>query len=339
MVVEPLGIDGTVTYNGLFLEHTWPEIREFFNFDLVSGDVEGSLEYAAALDDGGLSARIEDFQCRINDVALEMRDDGMRVLEVPSATVTGGKVLWPEAVIGAAEVKVEGPTARTWIEPDGTLGVMELMPKTAEEQVLEKARDVESKMHWTLDVKRFELAGASAEVEDRTLDIPQLVTVSDAALVLTDILTEQGARWGLEASALIAGSGRGTAGGEVSAMPAFADLEVGIEGLELGDLGGHIEQLAPIDLREGTVRSAGRLRFAPDERGIGPHLRGQLRHRPHRSRGNRGRFAAPRVGVGGSRTASGPPSRRLRCGSPRSTSTAPASTSWSRPKARSTCWS
>ncbi len=265
VVVEPLGIDGTMTYNGLFLEHTWPEIRELFNFDLVSGDAEGSLDYAAALDEAGLSARIENLQCRINNVVLEMREDGTRVLEVPAIAVTGGKVLWPEAVIGAAEVKVEGATARTWIEPDGTLGVLELMPRSAEEQVLEKAREVEAKMHWTLDVKRFELSGASAEVEDRTLDTPQLVTVSDAALVLTDILTEEGARWGVEASALIAGSGRGTARGEVSAMPAFADLEVGIEGLELGDLGGHIEQLVPIELREGTVRSAGRLRFAPDE--------------------------------------------------------------------------
>ena len=266
VVVDPLGVDGTVTFNGLFLEHTWPEIRELFNFDLVSGNMEGSLEYAAALDESGLSARVENLRCRIQDVALEMRDDGTKVLEVPSIAVTGGKVLWPEAVIGAAEVKVEGPIARTWIEADGTLGVTELMPKTAEERVLEKARDVESKMHWILDVGRFELAGARAEVEDRSLENPQLVTISDASLVLTDILTREGARWGLDASALIANSGLGTASGEVSAMPAFADLEVAIEGLELGDLGGHIEQLLPIELREGTVRSAGRLGFAPDDR-------------------------------------------------------------------------
>ncbi|HSN57606.1 MAG TPA: DUF748 domain-containing protein, partial [Candidatus Sulfomarinibacteraceae bacterium] len=262
VTVEPLGIDGSVSFSGLFLEYTWPEIKDLFNFDLVSGSIEGRLEYAAAIDDGGLRASVGNADVSIGNLVLEMRDDGTKVLELPSVKVAGGTVRWPEAVIGADEIVVERPVARTWIEPDGTPGLLELMPRAAEEQIVEEAREIEARMHWVLDVGRFELAGARAEVEDRTLPEPQLITVDDTSLVLTDILTKEGARWGLEASALLAGSGRGTASGEVGAMPPFADLEVGLEGLEIGDLGGHIEQLAPIELRQGTVRSAGRLRFA-----------------------------------------------------------------------------
>lgn len=262
VVVEPLGIDGSVSWTRLALEDGWPEIKELFNFDLTGGSVDGRFEYAASLDERGLSARVENFGCTLTGLALEMRNTGARVLELPSVTVAGGKMLWPEAVIGADEIVVDGPVARTWIEPDGTPGVLELMPRAAEEKVVEEAREIEEKMHWVLDVGRFELVDARAEVEDRSFAEPVLLTVSEASLILADVLTEEGARWGFDASALIAGSGRGTARGEVSAMPPLADLEVGLEGLEIAAFRSYIEEIAPIDLRAGTVRSAGRLHVA-----------------------------------------------------------------------------
>ncbi len=98
VVVEPLGVDGTVAYNGLVLEYTWPEIEDRFNFDLASGSVEGRFNYAAALDEDGLSARIESADLELNELVLEMRSDDTRVLELPSVVVAGGSVRWPEAV-------------------------------------------------------------------------------------------------------------------------------------------------------------------------------------------------------------------------------------------------
>lgn len=270
VVVEPLGVDGTVEWTGAFLEMVWPEIKELFNFDLVGGRVEGRFAYAATLDDSGLRAGIENADLSLRDLALAMRDDGTRVLELPLVTIDGGTIRWPEAVIGARTVVVERPVARTWIEPDGTPGVLELMPRAAEQRVEAEARELEARMHWVLELGRFELVGARAEVEDRSAGEPIMLSIDEASLALTDIITREGARWGLEASALLMGSGRATAKGEVSVMPVFADLQVGLDGLEIGVLRGYIERFAPIELRSGTVRSAGRMRFEPA--GQGPDL-------------------------------------------------------------------
>ncbi len=266
VVVEPLGVDGRVEWTGAFLELAWPEIKELFNFDLVGGRVEGRFDYAAALDERGLRASVENADISLRDLALDMRSDGARVLELPSVNVTGGAIRWPEAVIGAESVVVERPVARTWIGPDGTPGVLELMPRAAEQRVEARARELEARMHWVLDLGRLELAGARAEIEDRTMGEPILHRIDEASLVLTDILTRDGARWGIEASALVNASGRGTVKGEVSAVPLFADLEVGLQGLEIGGLRGYVERFAPIELRSGTVRSAGRLHVEPDGR-------------------------------------------------------------------------
>lgn len=276
VVVEPLGIDGTVEWTGAFLEMAWPEIKELFNFDLVGGRVEGRFDYAAALDDSGLRASVENADVSLRDLALDMRNDGVRVLELPAVKVTGGTIRWPEAVIGAEAVVVERPVARTWIEPDGTPGVLELMPRAAEQRVEAEARELEARMHWVLELGRFELTGARAEIEDRSMGEPILHRIDEASLVLTDILTRDGARWGLEASALLLGSGRTTARGEVSAMPVFADLEVGLEGLEIGSLRRYLERIAPIELRSGTVRSSGRLRFEPAGQGSDLGFEGSL---------------------------------------------------------------
>ncbi len=128
VVVEPLGLDGTVTIDALFLEYAWPLLKPYFEFDLVGGSAGGRFDYAVELRDDGLHATISDFDYRVENLELKLRDHDTNLLEVPLITISDGSLVWPEAKVGASSVVVEGADAFLWLESDGTPNWAGLVP-------------------------------------------------------------------------------------------------------------------------------------------------------------------------------------------------------------------
>ncbi len=268
VVVEPFGLDGTVTIDALFLEYAWPLLKPYFEFDLGGGQAGGRFDYSIALADDGLHATISGFDYRVENLEVTPRDQDVTVLEVPMLTITGGGLVWPEAHLTAAEVTVQGAEAFLWLEPDGTPSWEELVPKQTQEQVAKTYHQVEEAFPWEIDVGRFEISNASADFEDRTFDEPVRLRVENANLALTDIVTGPGHRWGLAASAMLFGEAAATADGFVGTGPMRLETAVGVEGLDLGHLRAYIERVAPLELRAGVLESKGTVTVDPE--GDGP---------------------------------------------------------------------
>jgi len=257
VVVEPLGLEGTVEFESIHLNHAWPALQPFFEFAVVDGIVGGAFKYSVFVADDGLHARIHELNVDTDSIEVTAGSSDATVLKIASANITDAAVSWPEAIVRGAAVVVEGAEAFQWIRPDGTPSWDKLVPKETREHVVKRYRQIEEAFPWDIALERFEINGATARVEDRSFPETEELFVTDANIEFSDIKSGPGHRWGISASAMLLGEAEATARGQVTTGPMGLELEVGLDELDLGRFQPYIERLAPLELRAGKVETRG----------------------------------------------------------------------------------
>jgi hypothetical protein len=86
-------------------------------------------------------------------------------------------------------------------------------------------------------------------------------------MMVTDISSEPGARWGLDASAALAGEAPASATGTLTARPFTVDAEVGVEDLELAQFQPYVGKFVPVELEAGQLTASGKAHLEPSEEG------------------------------------------------------------------------
>ena len=268
VVVEPLGLEGTIEIEKISLDHAWEALQPFFKFKVVDGVAGGRFSYKIFIEDDGPHALIHEANYLVEGIEVTAGSSTETVLKVESVTTSDVSVAWPEARVRGSSIVVEGAEAFQWIRPDGTPSWDALVPEETQERTVEIYREVEEAFPWDIAVDRFEIRGATARVEDRTFPEPLQLTVEEANLVLTDIATGPGHQWGLSASAKPMGDGMAKLEGSVGMIPIRAETEVSVEGLNVGHIQPYLERIAPLDLRAGVLDTKGTA--IVDPKGEGP---------------------------------------------------------------------
>jgi hypothetical protein len=134
VVIEPLGLH--VTAEGISLTQSWPLLETYFRFDVAEGHGSGRFDYSIELRSDSLHVRLSDLDARAEGLALTLRASDTCVLNVPLVVVTDRSLALPEAEVGIAEVLVHGAAASVWLEPDGTLSLLDLVPEETRTQVV-----------------------------------------------------------------------------------------------------------------------------------------------------------------------------------------------------------
>jgi hypothetical protein len=260
VVVEPLGLNGTLTLEDNQIASSWRAVAHLFEFDLTSGVLSFDLGYQIGLEEDGPHLVVDNANVHITDFAFKSDLHDEELLTVDDIRVAGAHLEWPEQNVAGDSIVITGATAFGWIEPDGTPNWDVLVPEESQEQIVETYQTLEERIHATAKLGRFELRDAGAEFEDRTFSPPVRFMVHDADLAVTDITTEHGTTWPFEATAGFAESATGTARGSVGASPVSFEAEVGLENLELAKYQPYVAKIAPLDLRAGVLRVAGTAR-------------------------------------------------------------------------------
>ncbi len=276
LVVEPFGINGTAALEGISLAHPWEAIREKFEFDVVSGTASGELSYSAHLEADGLHVTVTDFDSRVQELAIKLRDSEVDVLEMPSLVVAGGHFLWPDGRVGAAVVTVDGAKALGWLGADGTPAWQSLIPEDTRVHVKKVYKDVSEAAAWVASVDRFEIISSSARYEDRTFDPPVELWVEEANLVLTDVITEPEREWGLSGSVQLFGESPTDAEGFFQMEPLHLEAQVNVNDLDISRAQPYVARFAPVRLLSGTMSSSVKGILSPGGEGPLAQVTGQL---------------------------------------------------------------
>ena len=265
VVVEPFGLEGELSIDKIIAENLWPAIGHKFELGLRGGEIATSLRYRIWLADEGPGLHVEDLEAQISEVAVVTADAEAELLQASSIAVSGGSMLWPEALFETESVVVESAAASLWLESDGTPVWRTLVPEETRQELIDLWKELNEKYSPVAELHRFEVMDATASFEDRTFDEPVRVDLSDASVVVTEISSEPGSEWGLEASATLAGGGPGSATGTLMADPLTLEAEVEVEGLELAQFQPYIARFVPLELRAGMMTASGQAKVAPSE--------------------------------------------------------------------------
>ncbi|HSL19792.1 MAG TPA: DUF748 domain-containing protein [Methylomirabilota bacterium] len=269
VVVEPLGLAGTLSLENASLARLWEAVGYLFEFDLHRGDLDLELEYTVGLEDDGLHLTVAGLDLGMTGFGLQWRGHDVELLGVETIDLRGGRLEWPEQVVAAETVIVDGATAFAWLNEDGTGSWADLVPEPTRKQIVEVYRTLEERLQVRAELARFELRGVAARFEDRTFATPIRFAADDVDLVVTDITTEHGTTWPVQASATLAESARGTVKGAFGASPLAVDVEVGLEGLDLARYQPYVARFAPLDLGAGVLEVAGVARASQEPGGAG----------------------------------------------------------------------
>jgi hypothetical protein len=219
---------------------------------------------------------VSNAELRVTDFELDERGTDADLLKADSVVVSGLKATWPEQRVEASSLMVDGASAHVWIEPDGTPSWEKLVPEPTREEVVKAYEYMDERVDIDAVLDRFEVRNASATFEDRTFPEPARIEIADAALVLTDVASQPGSEWGLEASALIGGEALASAKGTFVAAPLILDTEVGLEKLELSQFQAYVARVAPLDLRAGLLTTSGRAQVSPSKEALNITFEGEL---------------------------------------------------------------
>ncbi|MEE4273649.1 MAG: DUF748 domain-containing protein [Thermoanaerobaculales bacterium] len=262
IVVEPLGLRGTLTVENNRAGGNWEAVAHLFEFALTNGVVDLEFDYQIGLEEDGLHLVLDDANVRVTDLGFKSDFHEEELLKVDDIHVTGGRLKWPEQDIAAESIVIVGASAFGWIEPDGRPNWEVLVPEPTRDQIVETYQTLEEKIHATARLGRFELRDAGAEFEDETASPPVRFEVHDVNLVVTDITTEEGSTWPLKAAITLEGEALASASGYVGVSPIDAEVDVMLEGLDLSKYRGYVAQFAPLDLRAGVLSVAGVVKAA-----------------------------------------------------------------------------
>ena len=276
LVVEPFGLDGSVSLEGGQLDNLWRAVAEKFQFDLNGGQMDAKIVYSATMQDDGPHLKIRDSSFVVSDLHVAEVASDTEILTVDKVDISGVFGEWPEQRVSADSVVVDGAFAQAWIEPDGTPSWEAWVPAPTRDEVVEAYKFVNERVDFEASLARFELRNAGAAFENRSLPDAAKVEVSEAGVSVTDISTKPDSSWGLAASAALAGESRVSATGTFVAIPISLDAEVGLENLELSQFQAYVAQAAPLDLRAGVLSASGQAHVATTEDGNDVSFAGEL---------------------------------------------------------------
>ena len=275
VVVEPLGLDGSLKLDNMVLTNAWPLIREKFEFDLAGGNLSASLQYHIRLENDELKLQIEGSGFQLTELSLRTRDNA-DLATIGSVTASGLEAAWPELTVRVESLVVDRATAQVWIEADGTPSWADLVPKQTQDRIVETYKKVKEQVDVDAKLDRFEISNASASFENRTFAEPHRIEVADVQLALKDVSSEPESQWDLVASAAIAGESRASIKGFFVALPVTLDAQVGLENLELSQFQAYVEKVAPLRLLAGALSTVGNVQLVPKKENGKISFQGEL---------------------------------------------------------------
>lgn len=276
VVIDPFGLEGSITLKEMSLKTAWRAVEDFFDFELTHGEIDTDLRYNLILLEDGPHIQITELNADISDLGFSTLGADINLLTVDSVAAHGITAAWPEREVHGESIIVTSPSIFAWIEEDGTRAWDELVPEETQERMAETYQTLEEKLDLKAALDRFEVQGAEAVYEDRQQDPPIRFEASGTEIVVTDISTRHGSSWPFESSTLFSGQARGSATGHFGASPLTFRATVDVGNLDLAKFQPYIALFAPVDLRAGLLFAQGEASAASHDDGYIADYRGSF---------------------------------------------------------------
>jgi hypothetical protein len=286
MSVQPIESDGELSIQGLHASTLWEYLEDKVNFVIDSGTIDVQSTYRFALKDTA-ELEMNIAKVAVSDLAVKPRGSDSAWVALPGLTVAGTTVNLAQRLVQVDSVALSGLKLTTWLEPNGTLNLMQLAapptaaanaaapaaaqaptltatqaPPTAPAPAPAGAGSSGAAAPWRVELKSFDLADAELSAEDRSVHpaakvvlAPFSVNVGGASLDLSKPVE-------VKLDTRVNGKGSISVSGQVTPQPASASLKLKLSDIDLTTAQPYIGQRTSMTLRSGRLGAEAQVTYS-----------------------------------------------------------------------------
>jgi len=275
--LNPLVSEGRASIKGSHFPLLSAYMKHEVGFDVVDGVADIELNYRVANQPNGeFEVSIDDLNLQFKDVLVRTfsgapetsdADSSRDVLKVPSITLSGAAMRWPEKAVSADGFAINDALISLLRDQTGALNVVP-QRTAAPEPVLDAdpGSDADQNSDWRLSLDRFTVKGTSIHLEDQSVVPIAHMGVESLSIDVTDISNQPGGKFPTKLAFLSELGGAVTIDGTVAVFPdLLVDLAVVIENLPLAAAHPYIKPLTDVSLDSGNLELSGRLQSSTSD--------------------------------------------------------------------------
>jgi outer membrane protein OmpA-like peptidoglycan-associated protein len=266
IAVNPVRVQGSYEIAGTRISHYWEHIKDFVSFQIISGTMGVSGDYAVEIVDGQLNARLENGAFELEDFRLAEKGKKEVLIALPTFAMEGIGADLQAREINVESIQTANARIRSWLAADGSFTPQNLFLADLEKLMEKKAADqpdtqTPTAQPWHLNLKKMAVKDWSLVFEDRTLAHPAEILIDDIDVVVGNLSNQKDARATVEVAMQINRAGEVRANGTAAIDPLQADLKVVAEKIALNPFQPYVDEAVKAQIAAGTISSTGRIRY------------------------------------------------------------------------------
>ena len=251
--LAPLDSEGELVLQGLHLDPAIAYLKAMFPLETFSAKLSSSFNYHLHLDgDDQLAVEIDDLAVELDGLLVSGLKPVTDFVEILKVSLAGGKLRYPEQSLHFSSLGIESPQITAWVNEDGSLSVMDLVPDGDDEP---GSGDTGSESSaWQLGIDEFILENGKLGFTDRSVNPGAAVGITDLQVKLSEVSNKDDVLMPLDISGKLAQGGSYTLKGSVGLFPGFsmtATASTRDIPLVLGQP--YVQQFAHIELKSGAL--------------------------------------------------------------------------------------
>ena len=266
LTVNPVWTQGRYSMSNAKLSHFWEHLKDHVSFQIVNGSSGASGDFTMAIDDGKLSARLENGAYALNDFELVEKGKKEVLIALPAFSIKG-----IGADLQAREMNVElihttDGRIQSWLSPEGTFELQRLFLQYLE-KLMKKKKTEEPELEpgiaqpWQVALKKMEVKNWGLTFEDRTLTHPAKLSADNIDVVVENLTNKKDKTATLGATMRINQAGDVKIKGKAGIVPLQADLNVVTTKIALKSFQPYVGDAVNAQIASGTTSSNGRIRY------------------------------------------------------------------------------
>jgi hypothetical protein len=219
LTLAPLHSEGELVLEGLRLDPFVAYLQAMLPLQSMKVNVSSRLSYRVHLDAAGdLSVVIEDMEVDLDNLLLNGLSPATDFLQIPKISLRGGALKYPQQSVQISQIKIEQPDVSAWIEENGDLSLLGLIPDTG---VSDDVDTPPSSAPWTVGIDEFSVSGGRVSLSDHSIKPVANVTVTDLQIGVSQISYIDGMQMPVNLQGNLADGGAYTFNGNVGVLPGF----------------------------------------------------------------------------------------------------------------------
>ena len=273
--LAPLSADLEISADNFALKSFQPYVDKVANAGIASGTTSSKGNILYQHKDGTPQINFQNGVFELKDFELTEKGKDKVLVSIPSATMQGIRADVVAREIVVEQVRTADGRLESWIAPDGTVNLQNLIlpesqkaveerksgstePKVEKESDTAEPKEAEGSA-WHATINKIEVDKWGAAIEDRTLPKPVRISVDDITAKIENLATKKNSKAKVALALQINRAGTVKVDGSAGITPLSADLTVLSDQIALKSFQPYVDTAVKAQIESGSTSSKGRI--------------------------------------------------------------------------------